>query len=104
MSDAAESQGEKREPFVPKQGKHLDCSNVKITTSRLKLRPISPEFAEDIFEEFTAEVTRYMGPMPSQNIDETLKFIEDSRKSMRQGDKPSAKFGNCGNGLRRMLR
>ncbi len=83
MSDAAEPQGK---PFISRQGKRIDCLHVEIKTSRLKLLPTSPEFAEGMFKEFTAEVTRYMGPSPSKSIDETLEFIEDSLKSMRKGD------------------
>ena len=86
MSDAAEPQEDNRKAFISRQGKHIDCLHVEIKTSRLKLLPTSPEFAEDMFKEFTAEVTRYMGPSPSKSIDETLKFIEDSLECMRQGD------------------
>lgn len=57
MNNEDGPRGKKWKPLIPKQGKHPDCSNVEITTSRLRLRPISSEFAEDIFKEFTAEVT-----------------------------------------------
>ncbi len=86
LSNAVEPQGKKRKPFTSRQGKHIDCLHVEIKTSRLKLRPTSPEFAQDMFKEFTDEVTRYMGPSPSKSIDETLKFIEDSLECMKQGN------------------
>ena len=53
----------------------LNLDDVVIHTERLILRPITTEYAEVIFEEFTPEVTRYMVPSSPKEIGETLAFI-----------------------------
>ncbi|OON94526.1 MAG: hypothetical protein ATN31_03105 [Candidatus Epulonipiscioides saccharophilum] len=54
---------------------------MEINTNRLKLVPINHKFEEDIFNNFTPEVTIYMTPTPAKNIQETRniisKFLKD---------------------------
>lgn len=62
-----------------------DLLSLVIESERLRLVPISEEFEQDIFHEFTSNITRYMIPKPAQNIEETRKFIRDSRHSVESG-------------------
>lgn len=56
----------------------MNLLNVEISTNRLLLKHISLEYKEDIFSEFTAEITRYMIPRSPQYISETELFINQS--------------------------
>lgn len=56
----------------------MDFLNVKISTPRLLLLPISMKYKEEIFLEFFAEITKYMYPRSPKNISETEAFINDS--------------------------
>lgn len=53
-----------------------------IETERLLLVPITMEYAEEIFKEFTPEITTYMWPKPAKHISETKQFIQDSIQTM----------------------
>ncbi|MFH1607788.1 MAG: GNAT family N-acetyltransferase [archaeon] len=83
--------------------KHLDTNKIKIRTEHLILEPISMKFKEDIFSEFTKEITTYMYPQPPKDIKETEKFILDSirenheRKNMQMVilKKGSGEFLGC---------
>jgi RimJ/RimL family protein N-acetyltransferase len=57
-----------------------------IEGARLRLVAVSNNFEQEIFKEFTAEVTRYMFPSPAKNIEETRRFINESRHSMQIGN------------------
>lgn len=50
----------------------------KIETERLSLVPITLEYTKNIFTEFDAEITKYMFPIPAEDINETMDFINDS--------------------------
>ncbi len=52
-----------------------------LTTSRLTLKPLNTSVANDIFNNFTKEVTRYMFPTPAKTIEETLNFIRAMQNS-----------------------
>lgn len=75
-----------------------------IETEHLLLKPITLEYKEDIFKEFTPEVTTYMKPKPAENIQEVIDFIESSMKSNSEGtnfqvvivDKVTGAFIGCG--------
>jgi len=58
-----------------------DISTLQIETERLTLKPISLDFAEDIFREFTSEITEYMYPKPNENLEETQKFIQKAMQT-----------------------
>ena len=51
---------------------------LKIKSDRLILQPIALEFKQDIFQEFTSEITYLMFPKPAENIQETEYFIQTS--------------------------
>jgi len=64
----------------------MNLLSVVIETERLKLVPTSEEFLEDIFKEFTEEITTYMYPKSAKKINETLDFIKLSREKMQLGE------------------
>ena len=90
-------------PFEAKVGQTFLCTKVEIATERILLLPISDNYAGEIFQNFTTEVTRYMFPQPPGRIKETLEFISTSREGMRRGenlqfvivDKKSGEFLGC---------
>ncbi len=59
---------------------------------------------DDIFEEFTADITTYMFPKPAKKIEETIKFIKTSMAGNKKGnnlqivvlDKKNKEFLGCG--------
>lgn len=64
----------------------MNLKNVIIESERLKMVPTSEDYAEDIFREFTDEITRFMMPKTPQKIEETLEFIRTSKKAMEKGE------------------
>lgn len=65
--------------------KELPITSIQIKTSRLSLVPISFEYAHDIFQEFTDEITLYMVPKPAKDFIESLGFIHASMKNYKDG-------------------
>lgn len=63
-----------------------DLLSLTIEGERLRLVAISDEFEQDIFKEFTSEITLYMFPSPAEDIEETRSFIVESRRSMQAGN------------------
>ena len=59
-----------------------NLQNITIETERLLLVPITMQYAEEIFKEFSPEITTYMAPKPAKDILETKKFIQDSIQTM----------------------
>lgn len=57
----------------------------KIISERLLLKIISTSYLDDIFKEFTPEVTRFLIPQPSNNKSDTLNFIIESRENSLNG-------------------
>ena len=66
--------------------KQLNLMNIEIETDRLLLKPISFDYAEDIFKEFTQEITKYMVPKPAETIEETKEFVGNSLKGLMAGN------------------
>src|SRR5579859_777984 len=64
----------------------MDLSHVIITTERLKLVPVSKEYASDIFREFTEEITKYMSPPSPKTINDTLEYIRSTTPKMLNGE------------------
>ncbi len=62
-----------------------DYTSLVLESERIRLVPTTLADAEVIFQEFTEEVTRYMYPKPTGNIQNTIDFITDSRVKMEQG-------------------
>lgn len=63
----------------------MDTSNIIIETKRLWLKSIGMEYKDDIFREFTSEITTYMFPRPAEKIEETIDFIKSSIKENKEG-------------------
>lgn len=63
-----------------------DLLSLTIEGDRLGLVAISDEFEQDIFKEFTSEITLYMFPSPAEDIEETRSFIVESKRSMQAGN------------------
>lgn len=59
-----------------------DVSTLQIETERLVLKPVNMDFAEDIFREFTPEITKFMDCKSDDKIEETYEFLE---RAMREG-------------------
>lgn len=59
-----------------------NINTITIETERLLLVPISLQYAEEIFKEFSPEITTYMSPKPAKDISETKQFIQDSIQTM----------------------
>lgn len=82
----------------------MDNSNTIIETERLRLVPINLSYQEEIFKEFTSEITTYMFPKPADAIAETVAFIESSLQKNQSGTdlqivvtkKDSGEFLGCG--------
>ena len=92
-------------PFLTKTGRAILYTGVIIPAGRVLLRPISERDTWQVFENFTAEVTRYMVPQPSDRVADTIQFIRRSLAGMARGenlqlviiDKASGEFlGGCG--------
>lgn len=66
-------------------GDSIDLTAFELDTQRLSLRPISMDYAQDIFREFTSRITRYMGPKPPERIEETQDFIRSSLSALQSG-------------------
>lgn len=63
----------------------MNLLTVEIQTSRLLLLPISLEYKDEIFSEFTKAITTYMYSCPTQTIVETEAFIQNSIKKLEDG-------------------
>jgi RimJ/RimL family protein N-acetyltransferase len=82
----------------------MDTSNITIETKNLCLQGITLKYRDDIFKEFTPEITTYMFPKPAEKIEETVEFIETSIKENKEGsnfqivilNKVSKDFLGCG--------
>jgi RimJ/RimL family protein N-acetyltransferase len=75
----------------------------RIESARLLLVPISMKYRNEIFSEFSDEITIFMYPAPAKDISETEEFIKDSLKGLSNGNnlqlvilsKDSQKFFGC---------
>jgi [ribosomal protein S5]-alanine N-acetyltransferase len=59
-----------------------DLLSIEIKGDRIKLVTISTDREEDIFQEFTTEITTYMFPDPARNLEERRAFINGSRQAI----------------------
>lgn len=64
---------------------YMDILNTRIETARLVLTPVSDADVQEIFSEFTPEVTLFMYPRSPQHIGETQDFITNTENNMRLG-------------------
>jgi RimJ/RimL family protein N-acetyltransferase len=63
----------------------MNLMKIAIKINRLLLKPISYDFVDDIFREFTSEITKYMVPKPYENIEETHEWINKSLAKLKNG-------------------
>ncbi|HAJ62909.1 MAG TPA: N-acetyltransferase [Cyanobacteria bacterium UBA8543] len=63
----------------------MNLSHVEISTNRLIIKPITMEYKENIFSEFTEEITTYTYPRSAKTIAETELFINESIKGLKNG-------------------
>jgi|GEM_PF-126375 len=63
----------------------MNLLDVEIITPRLILRPVSRQDRDDIFAEFTPEITTYMVPAPPRSPQDTAAFIEDAIAKLERG-------------------
>ncbi|BBD67887.1 hypothetical protein NIES4072_48110 [Nostoc commune NIES-4072] len=54
-----------------------NLEKVSLESKRLILQTILLEHTEDVFREFTSEITTFMYPKPVQSLSETEKIIRD---------------------------
>lgn len=71
------------ERFKFKNSELTNLLEIKIECEGIKLVSISASNADDVFREFTQEITTYMIPSPPADIDETMEFISQSRVGMK---------------------
>jgi [ribosomal protein S5]-alanine N-acetyltransferase len=82
----------------------MDYSELIIETENLFLKPISFDHQEDIFKEFTPEITVFMFSKAPDKIEETIAFIETASAKNKAGqeltieivDKKNGEFLGCG--------
>ena len=68
------------------RGKPLDLRNVVIDAERVRLKAITQEYTEEIYENFTPEITKYMMPAPAKEIAETKHFVELALSGFDSGE------------------
>lgn len=66
-------------------GNRMDTSNRTIATKNLFLKGITLEYKDDIFREFTGEITTHMFPRPAERMEQIIEFIESSIKENKEG-------------------
>lgn len=63
----------------------MDMTNMTIETANLLLESITLDYQEEIFTEFTPEITFFMFPKSPDTIEDTVEFIEKSIKENTEG-------------------
>src|SRR3990172_9339183 len=72
-------------PFKTKSAVSADFLALRIEGERILLSPVSEEHAQDIFHEFTEDITRYMMPKPLTDVAQAYEFVVTCRKNMKAG-------------------
>ncbi|WAL58673.1 GNAT family N-acetyltransferase [Thermocoleostomius sinensis] len=62
-----------------------NLKTVQLESDRLLLKPISLDYQQEIFAEFTAEITRYMYPKPAETLRETARYIKEAMHQRDRG-------------------
>jgi RimJ/RimL family protein N-acetyltransferase len=63
----------------------MSLLNETIQTERLVQKAINMIYKEEIYNTFTENVTKYMYPQPTGNIEDIASFIESSIKGLEEG-------------------
>lgn len=69
--------------FTLKLDKIIDLTHIRIECDRINLVSLSQTYVDDIFKEFSEEITRYMIPSPPKDVRETASFIASSLEGMK---------------------
>lgn len=64
----------------------IDLTQTIILSERLMIVPISLEFTQDIFENFTPEITTYMFPKANETIEDTKNFINSVIPTIKKNE------------------
>ncbi|MBI2411985.1 MAG: GNAT family N-acetyltransferase [Deltaproteobacteria bacterium] len=72
-------------PFKTKSAAPADFLATRIDGERIVLSPVSEEHAQDIFHEFTEDITRHMMPKPLSDMAHAYEFVDTCRKNMKAG-------------------
>ncbi len=62
-----------------------DLTSLVIETDRLVLKPISPDYIDSIYNEFTADIATYMYPRPAEKRMETEAFVGAAHEENEDG-------------------
>jgi RimJ/RimL family protein N-acetyltransferase len=76
----------------------MTTENLTIKTARLLLKPISLEYCDDIFKEFSKDIAVFMFPQPTGNITDTENFINSSIEKMKAGSEAQQVITNAATG------
>lgn len=68
--------------------------DVEIETERLKLKPVSLEYKDMIFSEFTDDTTRFMFPSTPKQVSDTEEFIKEAREKIEKGEELTVSIFN----------
>ena len=63
-----------------------DLLEFRLKTKRLLLVRIDMDYVEEIFDEFTDEITQYMYPATPRRVQETEEFIRESMIGLERGN------------------
>lgn len=63
----------------------MNFLDIDIQTDRLILIPVDAEYSNQMLEELTEEITRYLSFYPPKSLEEEKDFVEKSRKDMKEG-------------------
>jgi len=63
-----------------------DLHRIVIDAARIQLRALSAQYTDEIYREFTAEITRYMTAAPPAGIADTVAFIEGTRSALERSE------------------
>jgi [ribosomal protein S5]-alanine N-acetyltransferase len=62
-----------------------NLETIQLESDRLLLKPIALDYQQEIFAEFTADITRYMYPKPAETPQETARYIKDAIQRRDRG-------------------
>ena len=64
----------------------IELTSVFIQSNRIVLESIHMSYCQQIFHEFTSEITQYMRPKPPIIVEETAQFISESLTKIQRGE------------------
>lgn len=64
----------------------IDLRTIILIGARVKLVPITFDYAKDIFKEFTPEITAFMYTQSSNDISDTEKWVKSAMEKVKNGE------------------